>query len=446
MRRLSLSLLVVVLLATIGLGWAIDRLFVEFDSSDADSLQVYRQLGSSMVSALDGSTELSRIVDEWQSTAPVQLHLLNNDELSLPPELQLSLEQGQPLTLESDTGIALYFSLPRSAQVLALLPPAEPAGGTRLRFALTIVFYAGIILLILTWLYPLVRRLQILATTARAFGEGQLDQRVPTHKHSNLNDIESEFNNMASRIQRLVADNKLLSSAVSHDLRTPLARLRFGIDALAETHDASMQASYLARISADLTAMEQLVEVLLEYARLDHQLSDLPMSSVDLNELISAGVEALAAHEGHRIEWQEAESPVSILAHSRYAEMLINNVLQNAINHGHSIVRVTIVTGDTRIWVCVEDDGPGIPVEDRADVLKPFVRGCGADSAPKGHRGFGMGLAIVNRIAEWHGAILEIDSGKLLPGACIRIGFQRAAHGNRYPQKSKADKPAVPEE
>jgi two-component system OmpR family sensor kinase len=430
MRRLSLSLLVVVLLATIGLGWAIDRLFVEFDSSDADSLQVYRQLGSSMVSALDGSAELARIVGEWQSTAPVQLHLLNNDELSLPPELQLSLDQGQPLTLESDTGIALYFAMPRSKQVLALLPPAEPVGGTRLRFALTIVFYAGIILLILTWLYPLVRRLQTLATTAKAFGEGRLDQRVPTHKHSNLSDIEAEFNNMASRIQRLVADNKLLSSAVSHDLRTPLARLRFGIDALSETHDEAIQASYLTRISADLTAMEQLVEVLLEYARLDHQLSDLPLLSVDLSELINTGVEALVAQGKHRIEWQKADSPVGILAHVRYAEMLINNVLQNAINHGHSMVRVTIHREDDRVWVCVEDDGPGIPIEDRAEVLKPFVRGRGEDSTHKGHRGFGMGVAIVNRIAEWHGAIMEIGSGDVLPGACIRVGFQRTTYRN----------------
>jgi len=426
-RRLSLSLLVVVLLATIGLGWAIDRLFVEFESSDADSLQVYRQLGSSLVNSLDGSAELPRVVQAWQATAPIQLNLLTKDALALPAELQQALEQGEPLTLESDHGITLYFALPRSARVLALLPPPETASGTRLRFVLTIVFYAGIILLILTWLYPLVRRLQTLATTAKAFGEGQLDQRVPTHRHSNLRDIEVEFNNMASRIQSLVADNKLLSSAVSHDLRTPLARLRFGIDALTETDEADVQASYLDRISADLTAMEQLVEVMLEYARLDRQLSDLPLSSAELNALVTTGVDALAAQGDHRIEWQPGAPSMPVLAHARYAEMLINNLLQNAINHGHSAVRVTTARQDKRIWLCVEDDGPGIPPDERADVLKPFVRGGSDNAARSRHRGFGMGLAIVNRIAEWHGATLEITQGNVLPGACIRVGFQRVS-------------------
>ena len=135
--------------------------------------------------------------------------------------------------------------------------------------------------------------MQALTTAAKAFGEGRLDQRVQTHRHSYLHDIECEFNNMAKRIQNLVADNKLLSSAVSHDLRTPLARLRFGIDALDETGDEQTRKQYLERISADLTSMEQLVEVLLEYARLDKELADLPLQNIDIVSLIAGRIDAL---------------------------------------------------------------------------------------------------------------------------------------------------------
>ena len=87
----------------------------------------------------------------------------------------------------------------------------------------------------------MVRRLLILSNVAKAFGEGDLNQRVKKGSVSYISDLENEFNHMANRIQTLVEDNKLLGNAVSHDLRTPLARLRFGIDALAETSDESVR-------------------------------------------------------------------------------------------------------------------------------------------------------------------------------------------------------------
>ena len=362
MRRLSISLLIVVLLAIIGLGWAIDRLFASIEPNEADSLEVYRQLGHGIVTALDGTSALSHFVDSWKNQQTTQLRLIDRAELALPDELKKQLSLGQELTLESDVGITVYFDLPESRQVLAISPPFV-ADKIPLRFVLTILFYGGIVFLVLIWLFPLIRRLQALANAAKAFGGGQLQSRVTTHKRSYLHDIESEFNSMAGQIQNLVADNKLLSSAVSHDLRTPLARLRFGIDALAETTDQTLQATYLERISSDLNAMEQLVEVLLEYARLDQQLSGLPLASTSLEPIISASVEALLSSEDTLLEWLGCSTPSTILANERYVQMLVNNLLQNAVNHGYSRIRVSIQTGADRVWLIVEDDGQGIAVE-----------------------------------------------------------------------------------
>jgi len=206
-------------------------------------------------------SKLAQALDTADATAPQDdaVRILQYDELALPTELQSELEQGRILTLETDSAINLYFNQPNTQQVLNLSIPYPEQSGTPIRLMLTMLFYICVILLVMIWLYPLIRRLRALETTAKAFGEGELDRRVATHSRSQLHSIETEFNNMALRIDGLVGDNKLLSSAVSHDLRTPLARLRFGVDALRETETDDAQTNYLQRLSDDVTEMEQLV-------------------------------------------------------------------------------------------------------------------------------------------------------------------------------------------
>ena len=120
-----------------------------------------------------------------------------------------------------------------------------------------------------------------------------------------------------------------------------------------------------------------------------------------------------------------------VQAHRRHTEMLVNNVLQNAVNYGQSLIKVRLKVVADFVWFIVEDDGPGIPSADRIQVLKPFVRGNATRRGLASHRGFGMGLAIVDRIASWHGARLKIESSDELAGAAIHIGFRTAGedHG-----------------
>ncbi|MBX2835923.1 MAG: two-component sensor histidine kinase, partial [Gammaproteobacteria bacterium] len=402
MRRLSVSLLIVVLLSTVGLGWAIDQLFNGIMQEETDSLQLYRDVGSSLVASSQTAKGLNDVVNTWPDSNPIKLTLINSQEVALPPELKQQMQDGQALELESESGVSLYFAPSYSDDILLLSPPYR-RNQTSLQFGMTMLFYAGMICLILLWIYPLARRLLALGRTARAFGEGHLSRRVSTHHHSFLFGIESEFNAMAQRIQSLVADNKMLASAVSHDLRTPLARLRFGIDLLDEAKDEFVRSEYQQRLSNDLTTMENLVEVLLEYARLDQQLNDMPTQSIDLAPIIDNSVESLSDMEIRRIEWVAGQSGFIVDAHAKYVTMMINNLLQNAVNYSESCVGVSIVRKRGKVRLSIEDDGPGIPVEKREDMLKPFVRGKNREGVASG-KGYGMGLAIVNRIAQWHNA------------------------------------------
>ncbi len=415
MRRLSISLSLLLLVGIIIAGWGIDRLFTRFYPSEDNSLQVAQSVGAKLAHALD-SVDANEPLDD-------SIQIMQYEELALPPELQFELEQGRPITLETDSSINLYFNQPNTKRVLNLSIPYQEKGGTPIRLLLTMLFYACVILLVMAWLYPLIRRLRALETTAKAFGEGELDRRVSTHSRSQLHSIETEFNNMALRIDGLVGDNKLLSSAVSHDLRTPLARLRFGVDALQETAKDDAQTDYLQRLSNDVTEMEQLVSVLLEFAKLDKELHDLPLSELNLTSIVEHAVQTARDLSDHTITFETDQKVSTVLANDRYATIMLNNLLQNAIRYGESAIFVRLVNERSQTTLYIDDDGPGIPAEARKQVLKPFIRNALEQGKHGTRDGYGLGLAIVNRIAEWHQAKLEINDSSQLGGASLKIVF-----------------------
>ncbi len=260
----------------------------------------------------------------------------------------------------------------------------------------------------------------MLGTTARAFGQGTLSARVTPNRFSYIGDIELEFNSMADRIEILLDDNKLLSRAVSHNLKTPLARLRFGLDTLEETRDPALREKYSQRIGRDLGEMESLVETLLRYARLEESRVQLERQRLDLAAFVTRLLEDSAA-PGIGIRFDLAAVGTHIDADPNYLAILLNNVMDNALKHARSTVKVTLTVSSQSMDLSIEDDGAGIAAEDRADVLKPFWRG--KQEAAGGH---GMGLAIVARIATWFDVELRIGESAELGGAAVHLGFRKA--------------------
>ncbi len=435
MRRLSISLLLVVLLATIGFDWTLDRLFVELQPNDSDRLGPYRVMVEALADSVEQGADIDSLIQAWPSDASAQLSTLDTQQLALPAALRDNLNRGESLTLETDTGISLIVPTDASTQALTLSISSDASKAeAALRVALTLLFYTGIVVLILLWVYPLVTRLHTLSKAAKSFGTGNLGARVPLNRYSLINNIETEFNAMAERIAVLVEDNRLLSSAVSHDLRTPIARLRFGLDALSEEENPKVQAKYLQRISNDLAEMEHLVEVLLDYARLEKQKQALPLQPTSLVPLISDRINAVFIDAANQVQWIPPQQAIWVMANERYLDMAINNVLQNAQRYGNHLIKVSLHADKTsakRVWLTIEDDGPGIPLEERERVLKPFERGRAnierarpATASVASSSGFGMGLAIVQRIAEWHNAVLTLNTSDDLGGASIGLGFQ----------------------
>lgn len=420
MKKLIFSLLLVVLLAIVGLGWGLDNLFAHMSKQSVqDEFQSYRELGSVLAHSLDNQTDIREPLLAYQQAHSISLALDSAENFPLPPTLATRFKQGEPLLLEDESEVTINYWLPKHKQILILkMAINNKQNVSRLQMSMTLLFYVGILALVLVWLYPLINRLQKLAKVAKAFGEGDLSRRIALSSASYIADIETEFNHMASRIETLVNDNKLLGNAVSHDLRTPLARLRFGIDALEDTKDPLKREKYQKHLARDIDEMERLVNVLLSYARLEQKLDNLSKEPVDLSALVLHCVDS--QHMPDTDIKQVIQAELYVQGEANYLSMLVNNLLINAHQYANGCIKVGVQRNGKFVQLTVEDNGPGIPFEKRQELLKPFIRGDNPDVTP----GYGMGLAIVSRISQWHQAELEISHSVELGGAKFCVFFQ----------------------
>lgn len=416
MQRLTLSLLLVVLTAVVGLGWGIDRWYsAHFAEVEDPALSAYKNLGRELAQLIDTGVQ----ANQWLADSHVQPQLTAYSDFPLPGDVKTQFETGEPLLLETGNQLTLHFYLKNLQQVLSFTLPNElhQENNNLLRWLLTLLFYGGVIAMVLIWLYPLLRRLALLRKSAQALGAGDLQVRIAVDKHSYIQTIEQDFNRMAQRIEQLVADNKLLSRGLSHDLRTPLARLRFGLDVLAEADLTLEQQQNLAHLNRDLTAMESLVEALLNYARLEQATIAFTAQPILLAHFVAQLHEEFYCEQVELFIASSAQE-LQVQGDPEYLAMLIHNLLQNALRYGRGRVQLSLQRLGDQVQLQVDDNGPGIPGAERAKVLKPFYRSAGSHHQGRGH---GLGLAIVARIAQWHGAELRLGESDELAGLSVSL-------------------------
>lgn len=429
MRILIVSLITSVFVATVSLGWVFDYLYHQFvqdkKNTPVSSIVAIEQFGSDLQSMLingqHSQQELVSLVSQWPTEGNYKLSLIPIHSLSLPKKLRQQLIAGKPLTLASEDDIAIYYYLTNNQQLLVLTSPLmdHQTPNSLNRYIFTGLFYLCLLLLMLAWLYPLINRLLALRQMAKSFGQGQLEQRVDVGSVSYIRDLEIEFNHMAQRISDLVGDVKLLSSAVSHDLRTPLATIRFGIDTLREEEDPELRKKFEQRISDNVDEMIELVEILLNYARLDQSLVTLDKTNITLTPVLEQIINNLH-YPNIKFELVHHKNiDICVFADKKYLLMLLKNLMQNAIQHCQDHIRVTIAEKGAYVLITISDNGAGIDASQREQIIKPFIRGKAE------HKGYGIGLAIVQRILHWHNGHIKIDNNKELGGAEFTVALPK---------------------
>lgn len=251
-----------------------------------------------------------------------------------------------------------------------------------------------------------------LARAAEAFGRGQ----VATYKPGGATEVRvagNAFLDMRSRIERQIESRTLMLSGVSHDLRTPLTRLRLGLSMLPQ--DAETEA-----LLRDVDEMQRLLDAFLAFARSEAQ--DEPAEDTDPAELASQAV-ADFARMGHDVALLRPDETVRVRLRRQSIRRALDNLIGNAVRYG-TRSRVTVAVLDRAVRFSVEDDGPGIPKDRRDEAMKPFAR---LDSARNQNRGsgVGLGLTIAADIARSHGGSLRLAQSEDMGGLKAELVLAR---------------------
>lgn len=257
----------------------------------------------------------------------------------------------------------------------------------------------GVLLLSVLGAWLMLRRinrpLMMVAQAAAVLGRGGQPARLAEQGPREIATLAHAFNQMADDIARLESNRKLMLAGISHDLRTPLARLRLATEMnMSDAHERQAMIQ-------DMDDMESLTRQFLDFARVD---ADEPIEAVDLRALLDA-LSQRFAQRGLIVTHTTTETTLQARPQALHRALL--NLLENAYHHGAPPVEVQVRQQDQRLIISVIDHGAGLPEDQLESIKQPFR--CG-ESARTDARGTGLGLAIVERVAQLHGGQLTLHN------------------------------------
>lgn len=357
----------------------------------------------------------NKTIDNLDLNLSFKLHIEPMSKYQLDPNTLRRLRSGEIVALDDEYTFLQH--IPRSHYVLAVGPIPYLFFLHEMRILdIAILAIIGISLAfpVFIWMRPHWQDMLKLENAAQRLGQGHLDERIHFDNASSLLRLGVAFNQMADNINTLVASKKQLIDGIAHELRTPLVRLRYRL----EMSD-NLTESESAALNRDIGQLESLIEELLTYARLDRPEVSLNLQSLDLALWLHERLHDIRTlHPEYDIELDTPQRENLGVADTRLMERVLDNLVNNALRYADRRLRVGLWFDGETVCLQVEDDGPGIPLDERERVFEPFVR---LDpSRDRATGGCGLGLAIVHSIAQAFGGHVTIDSSPL-GGASIRF-------------------------
>jgi two-component system sensor histidine kinase CpxA len=296
---------------------------------------------------------------------------------------------------------------------------ATSVGPSTILFAPFYILLLGTVV-VLYWLVTMyiTRPVRQLANVVDRFGAGELTARANPRSKDEIGNLGRSFNAMAERISTLLTTERQLLQDVSHELRSPLARLTFEAEMVRKTTNRDAAAT---RLRHEIERLSELVGMLIDMARAESEPGEVEMETLCLNDLL------LATAEDSEVEAQAAGCSIDINAPEETnlqgnAELLrraFENILRNALRYAppESSVEVRLKREATQARITVRDYGPGIPEELRERIFDPFFRADASRDERTG--GLGLGLAIARRAVRVHNG--DITAENASPGALLTI-------------------------
>lgn len=298
----------------------------------------------------------------------------------------------------------------REANIDRPPPSRPPPGGLRWLPPLMPIVAGGFVSLLfaalLAWYFA--RPIRTLRAAFEAVADGQLDTRASPHmgtRRDELADLGADFDRMAERLQTLIDGQRRLLHDVSHELRSPLARLQAAADLMRQQPERS--AEFIERLERDTARMDRLVGELLTLARLDAGMGEAPREAVDLTALIGE------IAEDARVEAESRDCHIELAANGTptvagnpdLLRRALENVLRNALRHSPmgGNITISIDTANGLANVAIADAGEGVADSDLEAIFEPFYRAGNTDA----FAGYGLGLAITRRVMQVHGGTVQ---------------------------------------
>lgn len=441
MKAITFSLILAVIISSVSVGWFIDFTYEKLFSPPASEtqkqitlLKLSGRAIADLIEFQDSEMAVSNTIKKWQQNDDISVNLFDLKDFAIPASLLEKLQAGEALLLENSNGPSFSFLISDTQKILQVSSKVLIVNENKTgQFLLTLLFYFGISLLLTAWAYPLAKRLFLIKQASINFGKGNLQTRIDVGSVAGIRDVELAFNLMASRIQTLLYDIRLLSGGVSHDLKTSLARLRFGIDTIEDARD-TVSKEQLERLSNDTDDMIRLVDSMLQYTKLDTDFTSIKKDDVRPTELLHAvfkklqkntqGDDINIKYEKNKLE--KLASQLVVLGNADYLQIMLHNILSNAVKYATNEIRLSVHSDTEDLYIEISDDGPGIEKKYQDDVFKPFFRVPKNVNNPtnsaentqnsRNHanqhleKHYGLGLAVSVRIAQIHGGSIALKS------------------------------------
>ena len=346
---------------------------------------------------------------------PMKVNLLPITDAKFSAQEQRQLQQGKGVLRIGDWGWRTLVVSPLDEQLaIEWVMPPDPFDMSVLYWSINVLIGAALLGGLLLWLRPHWRDLERLKLTAERIGQGQLSERTQISQRSNIHGLATVFDAMAQDVEHLLNQQRDLLNAVSHELRTPLTRLDFGLALVLcdDLPDGSRER--LQVLVGHIRELDELVLELLSFSRLQNPALVPERVEVSLDEFIDS---ILGSFD------EALETPdivLDVLLHGaqdrfaldpRLTARALQNLLRNAMRYCDRRIQVGVNVTPQGCELWVDDDGIGIPEQERERIFEPFYR---LDrSRDRATGGFGLGLAISRRALQAQGGTLSVEQSPM---------------------------------
>lgn len=354
-----------------------------------------------------------------ESSFPVSL-LSRELQTQQYPESVPSLDQSGIYFIDYDDFEVLY-GIGGQGDVLHIGPWVTSEEVLSIGHFLEIFSFVMLAVFILIWHFFLWRKLVKLDSMAEQFGAGNLDARVSERFHSRVGGLNQSLNKMADQISQLLRQNKQLLHSVSHELRSPISRLRCVIDLVDSDVSTLKKKEYVNDMAEDITELENLVDEVLDYSYLESLDNSIQRKPHSIKDILEGSIRKWKRETGAEINLY-CDDSVNVVIDRALFIRAVGNLVTNATRYCRKEVQINVEKNDklNSIVVHVDDDGPGIAVAERDNIFEPFARPDSSRARETG--GYGLGLAIVNQIVKQHQGTVEISTSPL-GGARLTIAI-----------------------